>query len=89
MASEECNGHRCNKRVDKEHSWKATKAAHFRGFCVSLITHHTRHHWHTTDALLAGGVHALRKQILQMSVRSTACCFSVCLPTLCARKSNS
>ncbi len=48
MASEECNGHRCNKRVDKEHSWKATKAAHFRGFCVSLITHHTRHHWHTT-----------------------------------------
>ena len=41
MAREECNDHRCNKRVDKEYTWKATKAAHFRGFCVSLITHHT------------------------------------------------
>ena len=46
MAREECNGHRCNKRADKEYTWKATKAAHFRGFCVSLITHHT----HTTAA---------------------------------------
>ena len=45
MAREECNDHRCNKRVGKEHTWKATKAAHFRGFCVSLITHH---HAYTT-----------------------------------------
>ena len=23
MAREECNGHRCNKRADKEYTWKA------------------------------------------------------------------
>ena len=82
MAREECNGHRCNKRADKEYTWKATKAVHFRGFCVSLITHtpHAHHCSGTPHALLAGVVHGFRKPILQMSVRSTPCCFSVCCP---------
>ena len=83
MAREECNGHtRCNKRADKEYTWKATKAVHFRGFCVSLITHtpHAHHCSGTPHALLAGVVHSFRKPILQMSVRSTPCCFSVRCP---------
>ena len=68
MAREECNGHRCNKRADKEYTWKATKAVHFRGFCVSLITHtpHAHHCSGTPHALLAGVVHGFRKPILQM-----------------------
>ena len=68
MAREECNGHtRCNKRADKEYTWKATKAVHFRGFCVSLITHtpHAHHCSGTPHALLAGVVYGFRKPILQ------------------------